>query len=492
VKSFLAWLKSNIAIVGCLLVIVVVLPTSYFVSRAWGESIRREHEEKVGRELSRVTGARVDYVLPSYDPAAPALTFKAEPNARLTEWFKRERERLDSAAKDLLRRAVDFNRGVGPEASAVYRSEHRPLVEGLFGDAGLARIAMDVRANDPARWEGMTPEERFRLVRDRRIELEQSSLLYEMEDRLLGKRGYPDPYRKILDSIRAGGRADPVRVLQVVREIETREVERVTPGRKRELTAKEKADLAKMLTERRLGEYQARAREISVYAGPEIFPRDNKEGVSIAYDPLDPRERNPAQMFLFQWDLWVLSDLLTSVRVANSTPDGRPTSVDQSPVKRIISVRLQPPEGLYESDDPYAQAPQEPTSSVPGMLPQDFSKSFTGRRSGPWNKIYDLRYAKITAIVASARLGDFLAAIERTNFMTVTGLSVKSIDPFGELKDGYFHGMDHLVEATIDVESAWLREWTVPHMPDEIKGLLGVAKAEGLPDWATARSSGTN
>lgn len=480
-KNVLAWVKSNVLIVVFVAIVLIVLPASYVVSRAWGAKVRTAQETKAGAEMTKITGARVDYSLPTFDPAAQPVTFKAEPNDRLTDWFRQKREELAAQATTVVQRAVDFNRGVGPDALAVFRREHRPMVERLFGDDAAEPIAAELRQSMGESWAAMSPEDRVKAVRLRQSEVEKQRF-YEMEDRLLGKRGHPNPYQRLLDRIGAGARADAVRLAGVLKDMEIRETEKITAG-KRDLTPEELANLQKALLERRMGEYQARAREVSVYANLEVFPRDTKDGSSIATGSLQAGELAPAPLFIYQWDYWVLSDLLAAVRLANSGLDGKPTNVDQSAVKRLVSIKVADPEGLYE--EAQAEIPgTEPASATPGLVPLNPQLSVTGRGMGSWNKVYDVRRATITAIVASARVAEFIDAIERANFMTVTGLNLRPVDPYNELQQGYFHGPDHLVEATLNVESVWLREWTAHFMPEEIKLGLRFPEPTQPPAWA--------
>ncbi|GJQ29126.1 MAG: hypothetical protein HBSAPP03_10100 [Phycisphaerae bacterium] len=488
-KGVLAWIKSNVLIVVFLAVIVLVLPASYVVSRQWGASIRKEHAAKVGAEMTKVSAAKVDYVLPSYDPRVPTVTHKAEPNPKLTEWFRKERENLSAQAATIVRSAVDFNRGVGPDAAAVFRREHRPLVDRLFGDDAAEPLAAELRAAMGDSWTAMAPEDRVKAVRTREKELEKPKL-YEMEDKLLGKSGNPNPYQRLLDGIRAGGRADPVRLAQVIRDMQTRETEKITAG-KRKLTPAEEETLRKALVDRRLGEYQARAREVSVYASMDIFSKNNTDGQAIAFGSLDAKELDPTYLFMYQWDLWVMGDVLAGVRLANTGPDGRPMNVDQAVVKRIVSIKVKTPESLYDTGEGFA-APIEPTAAVQGMIPLDPQVSITGRSGGSWNKLYDVRRATLKVIVASDRVSELVSAMERANFMSVTGLNLKSVDSWAELRDGYYHGPDNLVEATLDVETVWLRDWIARYYPTTLRSILKFPDPAPIPAWAANDTTGMN
>lgn len=478
-KNILGWVKSNPLIVVCLVLIAAILPASYVVSSSWGAKIRREQEAKANKDLTAVKGAMIDYALPSFEPGVQAVTFKAEPNARLTEWFKEHRDRLTSQAAEIVARAVNFNKGVGEDARRVYRTEHRPLVEGLFGEeASRAAREMVIRTRGAEAFEMMDPEARAAAVRAALADLVKPKL-YEMEDKLLGKRGNPDPYRRLLDGLTAGEPADPIRLAQVISDIEAREREKITLG-KRDLTSEETATLRKALMDRRLGEYQSRAREISVYAAKSVFPTDTRQGVAIATDPLDAREIEPSRLFLYQWDLWTFADMLSGVRLANAGPDGRARRIPDAPVKRIVSLKLQPPEGIYGGDDEMNEtmaAVNAPTSSIPGMVPLNPQLSITGRGSGTWNQFYDVRRGTVELVVASARLGEVLQAYERANFMTIIDLDLASVDVWDDLRQGFFYGDDHVVRATIGLEIVHLREWLAPYFTDDLKLLLQIERS---------------
>src|SRR5262249_22610561 len=161
--------------------------------------------------------------------------------------------------------------GVGPEAEAVGRSEHRPLVDGLFPP--------------PA-------------SRD-----EESVRLNEFEDAILGHRGRPNPYQQVLDSARAGGPMDPVKLVETITDMQGREREKITAN-KRDMTAEELAALAKLMADTRLAQYQNRVSSISVYATLDSLPQDRPTGTH-----LDASVINPVNFFGQQWDLWVLQDL---------------------------------------------------------------------------------------------------------------------------------------------------------------------------------------
>lgn len=448
-KPVLAWIKSNLFIVIFAAIIILVLPTAFVVSGMWTKGLRTREQTAADKRVKEVQGLNVEYTLPAYEPGGQPVAVKSPPNASLTEWFKRERERLDKQAGAVVKRAEDFNQGIGPDAQALGRLPHSLLVEGLFPAAG---------SKD-----------------------QETDLLNEMEDKLLGKRGNPNPYQALLDASRAGGPADPVRLKEVLTDVRVREAEK--QAAKRELTADEQAALSKQLAGRRLSEYMARAREVSFYATIDAFPRTG-DGVSlIPYGSIPSIFLEPVPFYIYQWDYWVYADLLAAIRVANAPPGqprGTPVNVDQAVVKRIEKMSITDPEGVFgNTPDAMAEGTESvaPSSPVPGMVPLDPTISITGRGMGTWNTVYDVRRASMTLILASARIQEFIDAVERTNFMTVTALDLAEVDPWAELRQGYYYGPDHVVRATVEIETIWLRSWTAKLMPKALRDVLGVPEA---------------
>jgi len=474
-KPFIAWVKFNWIIVVLCVVVLASLPTAFVFSGKWNTKIKTTQEEAANKELKKIQAATVEYVVPTYVPGTEAVNLRAEPNTIVTAWFKEQRTKLAGEAGTVLERAVAFNKGAGPESSAVGRSPHVQLVDGLF--PGGADQVDKVRA---------------------------------FEDAIITEKGGRDPYIELLNNIGAGSPPLATRVALVLDDLNTRERERITENR-RELTPDERETHRKALLDRRFAEYQAAARKISVYAGPEIFAtsgvdreggrRSNRffgEGPNYTGKPtlrdIDTfrAEEKPMRYFVWQWDLWAVSDVLDAVKLANDSSVRLGNGVEGSVVKRIIKIGLMEPEGLRSSEADQNQigmgaldgaTASDPTSEVPGMAPLDKNVSFTGRAMGTWNPVFDVRRIELEAVVSSAKLPEFLAAIPRTNFMTVTQMTIEPVDVWSHMRLGYFYGSEHVVEIKLSIESVWLREWTKPLMPKSFKARLGIEEplAEEAP-----------
>lgn len=503
-KNVLDWIKSNLLIVVFSVVTLLVLPLSYFFSMKMRVDGLEERKKQAAAAYDAASRLEVSYSLPATDASGKPIEVKGPPNTRLTEWFAQRRKAIQQSVGAVSKVADDFNQGVGPDAAAVGRSEFKPFVEGLFPSVAAAFEHEALIARGKAVVDAMPEEQRaeelkampleqLRLAKGKEEfekldekakaeaakaiaeqvrEVEQKKL-GEMEDSLLGKRGKPNPYEVMLAAAGAGAPADVVRVADALRDMNTREIEKITAG-KRALTNEEQAALAKQLAERRLAEYQAAAKGFSFYATLESLPRD-RNARSIARNRIAPEQLNANEMFLYQWDFWVLQDVLAAAKLAN-TVDGRAVDVERAVVKRIESIGLADPEGLYapkeEAGSGATPAATPAAETTPGSVPLDFTRSVTGRANSPANALYDVRRVTLRAVVASNRLAEFLDAVTKVNLMTVTRMDVQAVDVWQDLKEGYYYGNDHVVRVTLDIESLWLRSWMTRYMPHDILGVL--------------------
>jgi len=463
-KPVLDWVKGNIVIVILSVVILAMLPTAWFLSNMWDKKIKAQQEQAAKDQYQKIAGLKVNYTLPALDSKAQPVSHNEVPNLALINWFKEQRGVLTAQATSVIEKAEQFNQGIGKDAQSVGRTEHKPLVEDVF-PAG------------------------------------NQSKLEALEDALLGNRGRPNPYLSLLQDARAGEPAPATALAESLEDFRAREVEKITAG-KRDLTDEEEASLLKLLTERRLGEYQNRASQISVYANMESLPGNRQYAFVPTGAHLDQQFINLSDMFLFQWDYWVLRDLFAAVKVANSQ-GSRLANVDQAVVKRVESIEMSLPTGInrggqganpeYNPADPMATAPVAPPPAT-AAVPLDFNFSITGRLAA--NSVYDVRSVSMTVVVSSARLADFVSAIERTNFMTVTDMDLTEVNVYEDLNAGYYYGNEHVVRANLTIETVWLRSWMTKYMPDSFKSNLkievpGAAPTDGsVPPAETAPGAG--
>lgn len=483
-KSILAWIKTNLVVVICSVVILAALPVSAFFSTNWLKGIIARQEKAANDELKKVQGAEMTYALTQFDPSGEAVTLKGAPNRALIDHFRSARERGVELVGAVAKEGEDFNRGVGSAAQGVGRTPFEPLVAGLFPK--------------------VVPPAGETLSADALRDLETAKIA-EMEDALLGRRGKPNPFQQLLEGVRAGGPVSPTQMLERLNEVRQREVERVTAGT-RQPTPDEQNQIKQVLSDQRVALLQAHARNVSVYAAMDLFAvsRDADQGAnasanaaaasagllpavaSLPIGRVPERALNTNSMFMYQWDLWMLRDIFAAVRLANTTPQGQPTSVDRSVVKRLISLELLNPAGMKDPNhraepgeevifDPIAAAANvAPTATVPGLVPVDLARSVTGRGRGSWNNMYELRKVRLRAVVASARIQEFMDAINRTNFMSISAFDVRAVDAMDAARQGFYYGPEHVLEVSMTIETVWLKSWIVPLMPNDIRTALEI------------------
>jgi hypothetical protein len=58
--------------------------------------------------------------------------------------------------------------------------------------------------------------------------------------------------------------------------------------------------------------------------------------------------------------------------------------------------------------------------------------------------------------------------------MTVLDCQVQDVDEYAALLEGYVYGSGDAVRVDMLIETIWLRDWTVPLMPAEVKQALGL------------------
>ncbi len=434
-KGVLGWVKSHLVVVICTVVVVVSLPLGFVFSSRMNGKIREAAEKEGNDQLRQIQNARVSYVIPSLLPEErPVELARQAPNAALTAWVKEQRDRRAAEASGVMRRAVEFN-----------RRGHRPLVQGLFPDP---------------------PSDATQQLRLK------GELLNLLAGDSSGDR--PSLYETLFAEIGAGSPPSPERVFESVRDVEERERERLLADSPTgQLTAEQQAKLTEQLVNRRIGEYQRRAREISVYADLTSLDRTGFDKRSSLLPP--PRVTDAqggalpdvAELFQWQWDAWLVGDLLSAVARANTSPDGDRQDVENAVVKRIEKISVEDLPLYGDAKLPRLSAPE-------GSVPLDRSTSVTGRVSSETNKLYDVRRAKMTVVVSSERLPVFLDALGQTNMITVLSVNLSEVDVWADLQKGYFYGREPVVRAELELETLWLRSWTGPLMPRYVRQRLGV------------------
>lgn len=264
----------------------------------------------------------------------------------------------------------------------------------------------------------------------------------------------------------------------------------------------QKADRAKeMLVDK--------ARQIHLYADPYIqstgFPFQ-VGGWSLAASVPTLKQIWDGHM-----ELWIQQDIARAIGIANNV-DQPNLSVIEAPVKRLISIDVIPGNigidslggmgvagsiktssggaaggygggqayggaGGYGAAQPGGAAAEGAATVSAGSpdaeLSVDYNAGPSGRTS---NAIYDVRHARMVAIVDYQQLPKLFEAISQVNFMSVLDCQIKDVDEYEALLQGYVYGSGDAVQVDMLIETIWMREWTQHLMPATVKQRLGIAE----------------
>jgi hypothetical protein len=434
----LEWVRGNWVIVACGVVILLTLVLAPLFSGSLEEGVRQTAEERA-RKVSEIAG------------------------------FERSPVQLDVPGQ-----ASRSGTGV---VNAALLETYREVTTALREDADAVR-SLAVEHNRKQR--GVVSPEAF----PKPPASQRETIQFDVHQRIVRA------YDALLASVRAG---EPPAADAVASELQRRESQFITNTlRKRsraDLDARETADLAAELAKARLVRYGERARELSFYASAD----------SLDMPPAPQQSRiSTAEMFDWQWRLWIAEDLLGAIAMANADA----ASVVESPVKRVVSLTVldELPGTTRSSGDASGfggggiagrrgldgeggegggvaasgtgddtLGPVNIDASV--EAPLDFSRTFTGRKS---NAVYDVRNVELVLVVATEQLPTLFDALAKRNFMTVLDLELRPADAFDAARLGYIYGTSPVSEATLLIETVWLREWTVPFMPSDARQALGI------------------
>lgn len=312
-------------------------------------------------------------------------------------------------------------------------------------------------------------------------------------------RAVMNAYRRLLTDIRAGS---PPQLGDLRDDLFRRErmwrIERGLGEAGRELTSEQQKELRETLGLTRIAKYSEIADTIRLYAALETLNPPEWA--------LGQRQPSPMELFYWQWDFWVIEDVLLALNEANQSS----TTVQDSAVKRIVSMAIteQRPRSSGGGSGPElpfggggggpglvggggggggvggggASPPPSGGGETPASggdrvdpvreVPRDYNASMSGRRT---NHLYDVRPVQLSIIVDTGSIPAVLDAIGRRNFMTITDLEVTPADAHRALDRGYVYGVGSVSRLDLTIETVWLRPWTAPLMPEELKSALKIA-----------------
>jgi len=251
------------------------------------------------------------------------------------------------------------------------------------------------------------------------------------------------------------------------------------------LTPDEQLKLVSDLTNRRLAAY----REVAVNGGLYL----DAQSIGAPSKHLD--DPNLLQLWMMQWKFWIAEDIIEACTKVNEQG-----SIAASPVKRIVAIQFVGPvkggaapsaaaEASAETADA-SQSPEGGTSAVMGapidpnapVSLANYANSFQGWGS---NQLYDVYKTTVTLVVETAKIPAVTNSFAQQNFIAITNIRIVPLDPFAAIQSGYFYGENPVSSVTLTLESVWLRQWTGPLMPDEVRlkfGTTGQVHSALAPD----------
>lgn len=211
------------------------------------------------------------------------------------------------------------------------------------------------------------------------------------------------------------------------------------------------------------------ANRCRIYVDPEVISAP-KEITSA------PQSPSPTVIWYTQAALWVQEDVCRAISEVNST--GK--NVQESPIKRLVSLTIPPGSAMYVRADTAAPADGSgrgavaadtgaPSNAEPA---RNFSISPTGRAS---NNLYDVISFSLVLHVDQTKIPAILKQLSKDRFITVRNVDLTRLDTTPLVELGYLYGPSAIAEITLDCEAIQMREWTTPLMPRVVKdALIGV------------------
>lgn len=429
-KGALIWIKANPIAVAASVLCIASLVTLLVVDMQ-GRAFRRKLEERGNtvKDVRRLMETTVSY--PSPDLDNPPISDRVTVNERTIEALKEGYGKMTREFRDIFDLAVKFN-----------EKGHLAMDEGLFPDPGNNDYKLyDARA-------------KYKRAFSEMMLAHSPSALYPR--------------------LRAGGPLPKEALAEELLRVETDYLSTFSFIDKKvtDLTEEERTKLTELKRRAAMDALQRHATRMHIYAQTDIDANDFPFEIGTWSKP------GPLPSMTDIWDgqmgLWIQQDIVTAIGSANKVWDPM-SNVLASPVKRLLKIELVPGYvGIDSSGGLTSETSNLNLGTPPSgeqKLPDDFSKSPTGRRS---NTIYDVRHVWVELVIDFQRLPEILEEIAKTNFMSVLQMSFKDVDEFEAMRTGYLYGTGDVVEIRMLIETLWLREWTTRMMPNDVKIKLGI------------------
>ena len=241
------------------------------------------------------------------------------------------------------------------------------------------------------------------------------------------------------------------------------------------LSKEEEDSLKEFLIGQRRAICRDRANEIGLYLSKEtLSPPDYSNTQKPTLD----------EMFAWQWRLWVLdriAESIESINGSNSEPVAPIHSLNRLAIRGLLKIQT-PAAGDRSFGAGSSGGPGAGVGGLPSAGTRDYTKSITGRVT---NDAFDVILVDLDMIVATGRIDEVLAGFTIPVVMSVLDVEVAQADAFAALKAGEYLGEGAVSRLIMTVETLWLRDWSGKLMPNEARTKIGMAarpSAEGAPE----------
>lgn len=433
-NDILNWIKANL-----LIVIFAVLMIGALVYFPWQASqLNAGVQERMERRQAKLRELE-SFERTSFTDPLTGETHQVVINESLLEQYRRVINEQTQDAERIREQAVSFN-----------KQDHRLIAPQNWSDP------------DGVGWLFPEPPSHEREVRPRQFH----ELLMERYDQLLNDLNAGTP--PSLESLREDLDREEA-------QFRSNELQKSLDA---DLAPEEKQALQQRLGNLRLAKYSEAADRIGIYLNKGVLGLPGLDNSSQL-----------AEMFLWQWQYWIIEDLLQGLTATASDRQ----SVRFAPVKRIVSIELLDEQisggstgsggagtaaggsrsrpGAQRGGPPGGGDAPPAAASASGPISPDYARSITGLHS---NSRFDVWTVRIFFIAETERLPEVLDNLVRENFFSIVDLQLEPHNPYPDAELGYFYGSEPLVAVRLDLNTVWLREWTSEFMPVPLKQELGI------------------
>ena len=176
----------------------------------------------------------------------------------------------------------------------------------------------------------------------------------------------------------------------------------------------------------------------------------------------------PADVWYSQLSLWVEQDVARSIIAANNNVPQ--SNIQNDAIKRLVHLSVPGDVNIYVQSVGSAA----PTDDSGTGDPRDFTRSPTGHVC---NDLYDVVQCTLVVEADQRQLPLILRELQRDKLTSVLGIEITPVDSAAADAQGFMYGTAPVVQLSISLEELFMRKWTLPLMPEEVKTELKIPPA---------------